>query len=288
MYKIIIIIILSASLVGGATIKGIVKDTERNELIVYANVFLKMHDFKKGLSTNNNGSFEINDLSIGKYNLIISHIGYPRYELEITIDSVNQVIELKINLEVLKILVPIVPEIEKYHSQLNSLCQSDVLKIHLDSLKYKKSLLTVYSTFENLSTIPIYVIKTVDCLRMVDVNYSNDYIPPTPIKVFFFDCMGMKDNPDSSTFLIIPPQSKVTYSPVTVYTRRFYDDNYKYSISLTYSYNRKTMITGIHSNPDIEYYNKRYKKAYYYYNMAFRGKVESSNVLEVDVIDTSN
>jgi len=88
MKKILLLLIfLSVSIVvySQHTISGIVKDSETNNPIEYANVYLP--ELEKGTVTNTDGSFTVNNLPKGNYRLVITIIGYSNYTEQITIPT---------------------------------------------------------------------------------------------------------------------------------------------------------------------------------------------------------
>ncbi|MBK8943674.1 MAG: carboxypeptidase-like regulatory domain-containing protein [Ignavibacteriae bacterium] len=267
---------MSEILIGG-TIKGTIKDLDSKEPLEYVSVVLIKTEF--GTITDSLGFYEIKNLPIGKYKLTIPTMFYPKYEKDIIIDSINQIVNLDIDLKKFVPFIPIDTEIEKYHSKLTKFLPSEILRIHLDSIKYINNVLYVFSTFENQSDFPIYVIKTIDCIVMSYINIENEEIGKKPIHKLFYDCLGMKTIPDSTDFIEIFPHSKTEYSPIDLDQRLFRNDSKTYEITLTYEYKRKEKITGQLFTGGAELFNRTYKDAFYFYNMAFRGKVESSNYL---------
>lgn len=68
---------------GKASISGFVKDYNTKETIISATVFLE--GTKLGAYTNKSGFFVIKGVDPGKYNLIVSYLGYEKYQKEIEI-----------------------------------------------------------------------------------------------------------------------------------------------------------------------------------------------------------
>lgn len=85
-------------------VKGIVLDEEKNKPIPDASVFLNTTSF--GTVTNKQGSFEL-IIPNGKYELIVSSIGYDTYNQTISTDNVSDFItvKLKIKSQVLETVV---------------------------------------------------------------------------------------------------------------------------------------------------------------------------------------
>jgi hypothetical protein len=74
-------------------LKGIVLDEEKNKPISNASVFLNTTSF--GTVTNNEGNFELTVPS-GKYDLIVSSIGYETYNQTINADNISGLIIVKL------------------------------------------------------------------------------------------------------------------------------------------------------------------------------------------------
>ncbi len=76
-------------------IKGQVIDSQTNEVLPGANVFIKAT--KQGASTDINGNFTISNVTPGKYTLTISFVGYKKATVEVTVVK-GKTVELKIPL----------------------------------------------------------------------------------------------------------------------------------------------------------------------------------------------
>jgi hypothetical protein len=85
-------------------LKGIVLDAEKNKPVPNASVFLNTTSF--GTVTNNEGNFELL-VPGGKYDLIVSSIGYETYNQTINVDNMSDFItvKLKIKSQVLETVV---------------------------------------------------------------------------------------------------------------------------------------------------------------------------------------
>lgn len=67
------------------SISGKVLDLELNEPMLYANVQLKGHSQKA--ETNFHGNFELKNILVGDYTLVINYTGYDKIELPIQIEK---------------------------------------------------------------------------------------------------------------------------------------------------------------------------------------------------------
>src|SRR5699024_5410519 len=65
-------------------VSGYIVDAKSGETLISANIAIK--DSKKGSSTNAAGYFSLPDLEPGSHTLIVSYIGYQRFEKQITLD----------------------------------------------------------------------------------------------------------------------------------------------------------------------------------------------------------
>jgi hypothetical protein len=85
-------------------LKGVVLDEEKNKPIVNASVFLNTTSF--GTVTNQQGSFEL-IVPNGKYDLIVSSIGYDTYNQTINTDNISDftTIKLKVKSQVMEAVV---------------------------------------------------------------------------------------------------------------------------------------------------------------------------------------
>ena len=69
------------------TIKGTIADSLSNDKLVGANVYIEGTGF--GTSTDGNGYYQITNIKHGKYNLIVSYIGYKEAAKTILIENMN-------------------------------------------------------------------------------------------------------------------------------------------------------------------------------------------------------
>ncbi len=193
----IVIIIVSLSFQNFSycgTIQGIVMKENRKPL-QGASVVLNSGGILTFKATDKNGFFRIKDLSNGKYFLTVSDIGYIAYSDSIEIKGTNQFINLEIELISAVMYIDTVTEIENYHRNLNKYSSGNVLEIILDSItvdKSRSSNTKIFSTFVNKTDTPIYVIRDIDCLRMVELIIINSDNVLFQRNFNFIDCVGMK------------------------------------------------------------------------------------------------
>ncbi|WP_158267164.1 SusC/RagA family TonB-linked outer membrane protein [Chitinophaga niastensis] len=69
-----------------AIIRGIVRD-EKGNAIAGASVLIKGSDFRKGIATNAQGEFSLENVPPGTYTLEVTIIGYSKYEKKITVNG---------------------------------------------------------------------------------------------------------------------------------------------------------------------------------------------------------
>ncbi|RMF66444.1 MAG: PEGA domain-containing protein, partial [Calditrichaeota bacterium] len=83
-------------LADGGAIKGKVTDQETGKPLAGANVFLK--GTRYGSSTDVDGNYTIQKLPAGSYTLVVSYVGYARYEKEVTFeDSAVMTLDVALN-----------------------------------------------------------------------------------------------------------------------------------------------------------------------------------------------
>lgn len=278
--SIFIISIIFSSEYFSATIQGYVIDKETLQPLVHVNVIIDNGEI--GTTTDKNGFFVLKDVSVGMHSIRASFIGYNSYFDSINIKEINETVELKIKLDVGVIYIDTVSEIENYHRYFDKYNSEEILKILLDSLSIDKndtSILKVYSTFYNKTDTPIYVIRDIECLRMIEPEVVNSNGKLMKSNAIFVDCVGEKIMPDSSDFIKILPNDSINYPPVFLYFNIFTHypkDDYK--ISLSYKYERRNTLPGTYWNTEL--YAKKFKEQFYYYNMALRGEYKSTNYLK--------
>lgn len=281
--KIISVFILSiifSSEYFSATIQGYVLDKGNFQPLIHANVFIDNGEI--GSATDRNGFFVLKNVSLGMHSIKASYVGYNSYSDSVNIKDINETVELIIKLDVGVIYIDTVTEIENYHRYFNKYDSEEILKIFLDSLSIDKndtSLLKIYSTFYNKTDTTIYVIRDIECLRMIEPEVLNSDGKLMKVNATFVDCVSEKIMPDSSDFIKILPNNSIKYPPVYLYFNRFTHyplDDYK--ISLLYKYERRNTLPGTYW--DTELYAKKFKEQFYYYNMALRGEFKSINYLK--------
>ena len=75
------IIVLSSSLaVASIKITGSVVDKDNNKPLIGANVIMVQNNTLNGTATDSLGHYVISNISLGKYELIVSYIGYDTYK----------------------------------------------------------------------------------------------------------------------------------------------------------------------------------------------------------------
>jgi hypothetical protein len=264
----------------GATIKGYVVDKVNLKPIYVAQICLD--SCKTGAVTDKDGFFILQDVRVGKHIMRISSFGYASSTDSIEIKDEKQIVNLTIELDLGIIPIDTISEIEDYHRYFNKYKSSNILKIVLDSLSFDridKTLLKVYSTFYNKTDKPIYVIRDIACLRMIEPRVTNSEGKLMRRNATFIDCMGEKTMPGSSDFIKILPNDSISYPPVYLYFNRFSHypiDNYH--IALKYHYIRRIKLPGVYRDPKL--YAQKFKRQMYYYNMALRGDFKSINFLK--------
>lgn len=101
-YRLIIFILLCITLVihpqnkEDGTVVGRVLDAKNKEPMVGVNVYLENTGY--GSSTNIDGNYSIQNVPPGKYNLIVSYVGYKKFEKKIEING-EKVIHIDVELE---------------------------------------------------------------------------------------------------------------------------------------------------------------------------------------------
>ena len=67
--------------------RGQIIDKDSNEPLIGANVVVLHGDKQKGSATDELGNYLISNISLGKYDLVVSYIGYDTYKKEIVINQ---------------------------------------------------------------------------------------------------------------------------------------------------------------------------------------------------------
>ncbi|HPP39285.1 MAG TPA: carboxypeptidase-like regulatory domain-containing protein, partial [Candidatus Kapabacteria bacterium] len=98
LFSVLIFYNLSANLnpPNTASIAGFVRDERSKETLISATVMLK--DTKLGTRTNKNGFYSISSIPPGSYTLVVSFLGYERFERKITLKA-NEELRLDISLK---------------------------------------------------------------------------------------------------------------------------------------------------------------------------------------------
>lgn len=89
------ILFLPNGILATGTLKGVVSDKEKNIPLIGANVFIENTNI--GAATDKDGGFTITGIATGKYQIIISMIGYERKSISVTINE-NELVELNVSL----------------------------------------------------------------------------------------------------------------------------------------------------------------------------------------------
>jgi iron complex outermembrane receptor protein len=92
-YIILILNLFSISLIAQSNIGGKVIDINTDEPLIGANIVIK--ELQRGISTNNIGEFEFENIDKGDYTLLISFIGYYDKKIKLNIEKDNNQIEIK-------------------------------------------------------------------------------------------------------------------------------------------------------------------------------------------------
>ena len=100
------------------SISGIVLDSKSNEPLPYCNVYLSRS--LMGSYTEENGSFQINNVAPGTYQLVVSFIGYQTHTqtIELSEDVKNLSIDLTENTQKLEDLTVVIKRDKEWESQL--------------------------------------------------------------------------------------------------------------------------------------------------------------------------
>lgn len=94
-YTLFIFLISLSNVFSQANLKGIVVDSESNNALQGANVVLK--ELKRGISTNDNGEFQFENIATGEYSIIISFIGYQDKKIKVSVADKDISLNVKLN-----------------------------------------------------------------------------------------------------------------------------------------------------------------------------------------------
>ena len=83
----LLIVLLFSVALASVKLTGNILDKDNNKLLIGANVILVQDDKINGTATDGLGNYVISNINLGKYDLIISYIGYDTYKKEIIINQ---------------------------------------------------------------------------------------------------------------------------------------------------------------------------------------------------------
>lgn len=277
----------------GAVIQGIVTEYLTEKPIPWADVILDSNLCRT--HTDNSGFFRFYNLPAGTYSLKVYGFTYKIYMDTIIIKKIDQFVAIDIKLKSAVFNFDTDAEIEEYHSYVNQFKPEEILEIKIDSIEsFGRNDLSlsahphdvvVYSTFTNLTEKSIYVIRDVQCLRMIDPIIVNSENAVMESNSAFIDCVGMKERAYLEDFFEIKPHSSITYSPIVLYFndfRRYPADEYSIRIKYRFKFvNKLPGISGL-SPGDDDVYKEKNKDIIYCYSKALRGEYISVNSIEFE------
>ncbi|MDX1277160.1 TonB-dependent receptor [Oceanihabitans sediminis] len=140
----VLLLFLATNLTAQNNIEGVVFDSQTNESIAYANIFIPQ--LEKGTTTNDDGEFIIKNLPSGNYKILISYIGFETFS-----KTVN--IPLKENLQIA--LIPSFIEMKEViiSTPFHKLQSENVMKVEqrkISDLKAKGAI----NLAEGITNIP--------------------------------------------------------------------------------------------------------------------------------------
>ena len=94
-YILFIIIFSFVSAFAQSNLKGVVLDVENDQPLRGANVVLK--ELKRGISTNENGYFQFENISSGEYTIIVTFVGYQEKQIKFSIADKDLDIKVKLS-----------------------------------------------------------------------------------------------------------------------------------------------------------------------------------------------
>ena len=239
-------LLLSLNL-NAAEIKGKVIDAKTCETLAGANVFIL--GTNSGASTDKNGLFSIGKLSPGKYVIRTSFIAYYPQTDTIEIKDTGEIVEFNINLKpmIAELNEVSTTELEAYHKMiLERNEESPVLSVHIDSLIYLNSELFACLSMTNNTDLPIYVLKSYFCFRVIDAIITNsDYEKINPNSILC--CTGEKTCPDTTDLIKINPGEIIQYpaAQIVLYSVRSLP-NGKYNVAIKYKFDAPKEISTFH------------------------------------------
>ena len=83
----LLIVLLSSLSMASVNLIGTIVNKDNNHLLIGANVILVQDDKINGTATDGLGNYVISNINLGKYDLIVSYIGYDTYKKEIIINQ---------------------------------------------------------------------------------------------------------------------------------------------------------------------------------------------------------
>ena len=83
----LLFVLLPSLAMTSINIRGQISDKDSNEPLIGANVVMVQDNNQNGTATDKFGNYAISNISLGKYNLIVSYIGYDTYKKEIIINQ---------------------------------------------------------------------------------------------------------------------------------------------------------------------------------------------------------
>ena len=109
----------------------------------------------------------------GKNYIYIFGWGCIKQTDTIYVENENQDINKTYFLE--RALIESTAESESYHEKLKYYSQKDsLLLINVDSVKVSKNQLSFFLSFLNCTNIPVYILRTIGCIRPVKVTLINE------------------------------------------------------------------------------------------------------------------
>jgi hypothetical protein len=148
---------------GAATVKGRVLNSRSSAPVVGANVSLI--GTTKGKTTDGNGTFVIEEVPFGKYTLSASFVGYKHKQVNITVDSTNQMVEVTILMK-LEDQPPIasgcIPDFVKYQSDLANYIAKYPASLTFqirDFVFHDSTLSSIVMTIMNDTPFDVYLLK---------------------------------------------------------------------------------------------------------------------------------
>ncbi len=231
--KIIILIslllITTLSYTQNATLKGSLTDS-KSEVIAFANITLKSKDKVQGTSSDSNGFFTFNELTVGTYTLNISFLGYKNVSknIEITTNQTIPVIVLKENSEALN-------EVEIVYKKPTIVQKADRLIFNIQN-----TILSNQDSWSILNNTPsVFVnqdrIMVKSTIASIYINDKKVGLPVTELKSFLENLDG---NSIKSIEVIANPSAKYDASSgsiINIVLKKTAQNNYKGTVNANYT-----------------------------------------------------